>query len=99
MQLVRQSGRVVLIIEDTGIGIAPEDIPHIFDRFYRSPTAREMRPEGSGIGLSLAATIARLHDATINVTSEKGDGTRFIISFPTPANQLHKQQAGSLLVK
>lgn len=94
-QLVRQGGRADLIIEDDGIGIAPQDLPYIFDRFYRSPKAREMRPEGSGIGLSLAATIARLHDATINVTSEKGDGTRFIISFPTPQNQPHKQQSRS----
>jgi heavy metal sensor kinase len=88
--LIRQSGHAALVIEDNGIGIAPEDLPHIFDRFYRSAGAREMRPEGSGIGLSMAVIIARLHDTTINVTSEKGEGTRFVISFPTNANQAHK---------
>ena len=80
-RLIREGGRANLTVEDSGIGIAPEDLPHIFDRFYRSPTAREMRPEGSGIGLSMAAIIARLHDTTINVRSEKGKGTRFVISF------------------
>lgn len=88
--LLHQDGRVSLIIEDTGIGIAPEDLAHIFDRFYRSSTAREMRPEGSGIGLSMAATIARLHTATIHVTSEKGAGARFVVSFPKGLNQAHE---------
>ena len=50
-------------------------------RFYRAPAARELRPEGSGICLAMAATIARLHDATIDVSSEKGAGARFVVSF------------------
>jgi signal transduction histidine kinase len=94
--LMREGRRANLTIEDSGIGIAPEDLPHIYDRFYRSPAAREMRPEGSGIGLSMAALITRLHDATIIVASEKGNGTRFVISFPTMTNQPHRQQASSL---
>ncbi|HKC63535.1 MAG TPA: ATP-binding protein, partial [Pyrinomonadaceae bacterium] len=88
-RLMHQDGRASLIVEDTGIGIVPDDLAHIFDRFYRSSRAREMRPEGSGIGLSMAATIARLHSATINVTSEKGAGARFVVSFPRSFNQAH----------
>jgi two-component system OmpR family sensor kinase len=78
-------GRVNLVVEDTGIGIAPEELPHIFQCFYRSSAAGEMRPEGSGIGLPLSADIARLHRAAIDVTSEPGRGTRFVVSFPRPA--------------
>ncbi|HEX8921752.1 MAG TPA: ATP-binding protein [Pyrinomonadaceae bacterium] len=95
-RLICEGGRANLTIEDSGIGIAPEDLPHIFDRFYRSPAARKMRPEGSGIGLSMAAIIARLHDATIEVASEKGKGTRFVISFPAITNQPRRQQASLL---
>ncbi len=97
-RLLRDGGRADLTVEDSGIGIAPEDLPHIFDRFYRSSAAREMRPEGSGIGLSMAALIARLHDTTIDVASKKGKGTRFMISFQTVINQSHIEQAGSLRI-
>jgi heavy metal sensor kinase len=81
VRLAREDGRAVLTVEDTGIGIARNELTRIFDRFYRAPAARELRPEGSGIGLAMAATIARLHDAVIDVSSEKGAGTRFVVSF------------------
>jgi heavy metal sensor kinase len=82
--VVRKRRRASVVIEDSGIGIAAEDMPHLFERFHRSPAAREMRPEGAGIGLSMAATIARLHGATVEVTSEPGAGTRFVVNFPLP---------------
>ena len=66
----------------TGPGISAEDQQHLFHRFYRSVAARALRPEGAGIGLSMAAVIARLHGATIEVTSEPGAGARFVVSFP-----------------
>ncbi len=86
VRLAREGGRIVLAVEDTGIGIAPEELSRVFDRFYRAPAARALRPEGSGIGLALVATIARLHDASVDVSSEKGNGTRFTVSFPEIAN-------------
>jgi len=83
---VALEGRSVhLIVEDNGIGIAPEELPHIFERFYRSPAARELRPEGSGIGLAMSSIITTLHGVTINVASKPGDGTRFTIIFPQHA--------------
>ena len=75
-------GRVALSVEDTGIGIAREDVPQLYNRFFRSQGARRMRPEGSGIGLPVVAAIARLHGADIEVASEPGAGTRFVVSFP-----------------
>ena len=71
-----------LTITDTGIGIAPEDLPHIFERLYRSKQARQMRPKGIGIGLAMANVIARLHQAEISVETNFPNGTRITIVFP-----------------
>jgi signal transduction histidine kinase len=68
-------------VEDTGIGIRPEDLPNVFQRFFRGDTARG-RTEGAGLGLSIASWIAREHGAEISMTSETGTGTRVAIRFP-----------------
>jgi signal transduction histidine kinase len=83
--LARADGQTTLSVEDTGIGIAPEELAHIFDRFFRAPAAREMRPEGSEIGLAMVSTIARLHGATIDMSSRKGSGSRFTVNFSRDA--------------
>jgi heavy metal sensor kinase len=72
-------GKIVARIADQGIGIAPKDLPHIFERFYRASEARA--GEGHGLGLSLAQSISAAHNATIEVTSEPGRGTVFQVSF------------------
>ena len=82
MRVSREGGRTNLTVEDTGIGIAPEELPQLYNRFFRSQAARRMRPEGSGIGLPVVAAIARLHGADVDVASEPGTGTRFVVSFP-----------------
>jgi heavy metal sensor kinase len=75
----KQDGKIVARIADQGIGIAPEDLPHIFERFYRANESRT--GEGHGLGLSLAQSIADAHHATIRVTSEPGRGSVFQVSF------------------
>ncbi|HEU5023145.1 MAG TPA: ATP-binding protein [Bryobacteraceae bacterium] len=75
----KQDGKIVARIADRGIGIAPEDLPHIFERFYRA--SRSRTGEGHGLGLSLAQSIAAAHNATIHVTSEPGRGSEFQVSF------------------
>jgi signal transduction histidine kinase len=74
-------GVPTFVVEDTGIGIKPEDLPRVFQRFFRGDTARG-RTEGAGLGLSIASWIAREHGADISVTSEPGTGTRVAIKFP-----------------
>ncbi len=69
-------------VSDTGIGIAPEDLPLVFDRFYRADRARSHRVAGSGLGLSIAQWIARMHDGTLTVVSEPGHGSTFTLWLP-----------------
>ncbi|MBI4905655.1 MAG: heavy metal sensor histidine kinase [Acidobacteria bacterium] len=72
--------RVVFEVEDTGVGIAAEFLPHIFDRFYRVPGSSKEK-QGLGLGLSFVAWIVKAHDGTLDVDSRKGEGTRFRITF------------------
>ena len=72
----------VISISDTGIGILPEDQPHIFERFYRADTSRSRLTGGSGIGLTIARTIVEAHKGTITVESEIDKGTRFVVKLP-----------------
>jgi heavy metal sensor kinase len=82
VRVSREGERINLAVEDTGIGVAPEEIPQLYNRFFRSQAARRMRLEGSGIGLPVVAAIARLHGAEVDVTSEPGVGTKFMVRFP-----------------
>jgi len=72
--------RVRLIVEDTGVGIAADHLPHIFDRFYRVPSADPEK--GLGLGLSFVAWIVKAHGGAVDVQSEQGKGTRFVVTLP-----------------
>jgi two-component system sensor histidine kinase BaeS len=69
-------------VSDTGVGIAPEDLPHIFDRFWRVDRARTRAAGGSGLGLSIAQSIAEAHGGRISVESEPGKGSTFEVLLP-----------------
>ncbi len=78
-----RSGRdAVLEIADTGVGIPEEDVPHVFDRFYRVDKARSRDTGGTGLGLSIVQQIIRLHAGSVTVQSERGKGTTFIVQLP-----------------
>jgi two-component system, OmpR family, sensor kinase len=82
LRLSKKTGWAHLEISDTGIGIPPEDLPHIFDRFYRVEKARSRAQGGSGLGLSIAKWIAQAHGGGIRVKSQVGEGTIFTITLP-----------------
>lgn len=69
-------------ISDTGMGIAPEDQPRIFERFYKTDKSRTRSKEGSGLGLSIARKIIDLHKGAIRVESVVGEGTTFTVTLP-----------------
>lgn len=72
----------ILEVQDTGIGISPEELPHIFERFYQSQNHQGRSYEGSGIGLSLVQELVKLHDGTVEVRSQVGQGTTFTVTLP-----------------
>jgi signal transduction histidine kinase len=74
--------QMVLIVSDTGPGIPPDILPHIFDRFYRGHHVAGDRRQTGGLGLAIAKGIVELHGGTIGVESRLGDGTTFTVTLP-----------------
>lgn len=78
-----QNGQVQLEVRDSGVGIAPAALPHIFDRFYRLDPARQRSTDGSsGLGLAIAKAIVEAHEGRITAVSALGEGTTFVVSLP-----------------
>ncbi len=83
IMLTCDESSVTVLIRDTGIGIAEENIDRIFNRFYREDDSRTQAAEGTGLGLSIVKQVVELHSGTITVASEKGKGTAFTITLPS----------------
>lgn len=81
LSALRREQQVGFVIEDTGIGMNPEEIPHIFDRFYRADESRGITV-GTGLGLSIAKWIIDEHQGSVEVTTREGNGTKFTIWLP-----------------
>ena len=86
-------GAARLEVADTGVGIHAEDLPHIFERFYRAGNARSREPSGTGLGLAICRTMAEAHGGRIEVESAPGEGSRFSLLLPASASLL--QPAGA----
>ena len=85
----KMDGIIRLTVRDDGIGIAPAERAHIFDRFYRGDASRSQ--PGNGLGLSLARAVAQAHGGDITVFSQPGEGSEFVVSLPTGARPLAQQ--------
>jgi len=73
---------VIVSVQDSGIGIKEENIPYLFDRFYRVDDARHQEVEGTGLGLAIVKQVVDLHEGKIEVESKWNEGTGFKISLP-----------------
>ena len=78
----REDAKLILSVIDQGVGIPPDDLPHIFEKFYRVWSTTESGVEGVGLGLVLAKEAAEAHGGQIEVESELGVGSRFIVTLP-----------------
>lgn len=82
LRIIEQNKQCRIEVSDSGIGIAQEHLPHIFNRFYRVDEARDRSEGSSGLGLSITLKIVELHGGRIDVTSEPGMGTTFTVTLP-----------------
>lgn len=95
VSLARAGNFAELRVRDTGVGIPPEAIPQLFERFHRIPTTRSRTHEGTGIGLALVQELVKLHGGSIRVESAVDKGTSFIVSIPFGQSHLTSGQVGS----
>lgn len=86
LQIFTQSHRVIIQVEDNGIGIPAADLPHIFERFYRVDAVRSRQTGGFGLGLSIAQQIVEAHKGRITAKSNFGRGSTFQIELPLRSN-------------
>jgi two-component system sensor histidine kinase BaeS len=75
-------GLATISVGDTGAGISPEHLPHIFDRFYRADPSRSRETGGSGLGLAITRHLVEAHGGTIEARSTEGAGSTFTIRLP-----------------
>ena len=75
-------GTVLFEVADTGVGIAPEKLPHVFERFYRVDRSRNRREGGAGLGLAIVQAIAEAHGGSAGISSTPGAGTTVAIAIP-----------------
>ncbi|WP_240356672.1 ATP-binding protein [Myxococcus eversor] len=87
-----RDGGAVLTVRDTGVGIPEEDLPRVFERFYRVRATQGRSHEGTGIGLAMVEELVKLHGGTVSVTSRLGEGTTFTVRLPGGSAHLPEER-------
>ena len=91
--------RTTVVIENSGPGVAPEDLPMIFERFYKTDKSRSRDKNGMGLGLYIVRTILKLHGGDITVSSAVGQFCRFEFTLPKPQEAPKLKDTGSFKLK
>jgi two-component system phosphate regulon sensor histidine kinase PhoR len=89
-----ENGHAVVEVTDNGIGISSEDLPRIFERFYRAERSRSRDMGGTGLGLSIVKHIMQAHGGTVEVLSTPGKGSTFRLKFPVSTTDSVQSDAG-----
>lgn len=95
VSLRRDGNTAVLTIRDSGTGIPPDELPHLFERFHRVKGAQGRTFEGSGIGLALVQELVKLHGGSVSVRSEVGHGSSFHVTMPLGSAHLPSERIGA----
>jgi signal transduction histidine kinase len=82
VRVLQNGNHRTLEVQDSGMGIPPESVPHIFERFYRADPSRSNRADGAGLGLSLVKWAVDQHHGSVNVETNPGKGSTFRVTFP-----------------
>jgi len=82
VRTLQRNGHAEVHVADNGPGIPPEDLPHIFDRFYRVDKSRSRSTGGTGLGLTIARSLVEAHGGSIEARSKKGKGAEFVVTLP-----------------
>src|SRR5437868_4484268 len=86
LTVATDNGKVVITVADTGAGIPPEQLPHIFDKFFQADNQAAAATKGTGLGLAIAKEIVEAHGGQIEVDSTVGKGTTFVVTLPTDSS-------------
>jgi signal transduction histidine kinase len=84
VRVSNEGDRCAIEVSDSGVGIRPDELEHLFDRFYRAQEARKGHYSGAGLGLSISKAIVDAHEGELLVTSELGHGSTFRVLLPVP---------------
>jgi two-component system phosphate regulon sensor histidine kinase PhoR len=87
VRVAAADGEIEVLVNDSGRGIGPEDLPHVFERFYRADRSRTRGSGGTGLGLAIAKHIVEAHGGRISVSSRANEGTTFKVTFPRGGNE------------